>query len=121
MTAATAGAGALVYPEWAKRRPHTSPLKNACRATRCCPAVWRQGGTHQIRIHLSEAGHPVCGDKVYAKLRDGSMFEDRSAAPRLALHAIELGFKHPATEAELHWTMPLPADLAKFLQALRGG
>ncbi len=78
------------------------------------------GRTHQIRIHLSEAGHPVCGDKVYVKKRNGEMFEDKSDAPRLALHATELGFKHPATEAELHWAMPLPGDLQKFVDGLRG-
>lgn len=79
------------------------------------------GRTHQIRIHLSEAGHPVCGDKVYVKRRDGSTFEDASGAPRLALHATELGFKHPATEGDLHWSMPLPGDLAKFVEKLRTG
>jgi 23S rRNA pseudouridine1911/1915/1917 synthase len=77
------------------------------------------GRTHQIRIHLSEAGHPVCGDKVYTRKRDGTNFEDNSGAPRLALHAIELGFTHPATEAALHWSMPLPGDLAKFVEKLR--
>lgn len=79
------------------------------------------GRTHQIRIHLSEAGHPVCGDKVYAKRRDGTVYEDRSGAPRLALHATELGFAHPVSGAALHWSMPLPGDLSKFVQSLRGG
>lgn len=79
------------------------------------------GRTHQIRIHLSEAGHPVCGDKVYTRRRDGTTFEDKSGAPRLALHATELGFTHPASGAALHWSMPLPADLAKFIEKLRGG
>jgi 23S rRNA pseudouridine1911/1915/1917 synthase len=78
------------------------------------------GRTHQIRIHLSEAGHPVCGDKVYVKRRDGTAFDDASGAPRLALHATELGFTHPASGAELHWAMPLPGDLAKFVERLRG-
>jgi 23S rRNA pseudouridine1911/1915/1917 synthase len=78
------------------------------------------GRTHQIRIHLSEAGHPVCGDKVYVKRPGGEVFDDRSAAPRLALHATELGFTHPATAAPLHWSMPLPPDLAKFVERLRG-
>ncbi|MBN9118672.1 MAG: RluA family pseudouridine synthase [Planctomycetes bacterium] len=78
------------------------------------------GRTHQIRIHLSEAGHPVCGDKVYAKRPNGEIFEDKSGAPRLALHATELGFAHPATGAHLHWSMPLPADLQKFAEGLRG-
>lgn len=79
------------------------------------------GRTHQIRIHLSEAGHPVCGDKVYVKRSDATQFEDRSGAPRLALHATELGFAHPASGAELHWSMPLPPDLQKFVARLRSG
>lgn len=78
------------------------------------------GRTHQIRIHLSEAGHPVCGDKVYMKRFSGEMFADKSGAPRLALHATELGFRHPVTGAELHWTMPLPGDLAKMVERLKG-
>ncbi len=77
------------------------------------------GRTHQIRIHLSEAGHPVCGDKVYVKRANGEMFEDKSGAPRLALHATELGFEHPATGDHLHWSMPLPGDLAKFVERLK--
>ncbi len=79
------------------------------------------GRTHQIRIHLSEAGHPVCGDKVYTRKPTGEVFDDRSGAPRLALHATELGFEHPATGEHLHWTMPLPGDLQKFVDGLRGG
>ena len=77
------------------------------------------GRTHQIRIHLSEAGHPVCGDKVYVRKPNGEVFPDDSGAPRLALHATELGFEHPASGATLHWSMPLPADLAKLLGRLR--
>ena len=78
------------------------------------------GRTHQIRIHLSEAGHPVCGDKVYVKRANAEVFDDTSGAPRLALHATELGFEHPATGSHLHWAMPLPPDLAKFVERLRG-
>jgi 23S rRNA pseudouridine1911/1915/1917 synthase len=77
------------------------------------------GRTHQIRIHLAEAGHPVCGDKVYVKKPGGGVFEDNSGAPRLALHATELGFEHPVTGEHLHWTMPLPGDLQKFVEKLK--
>jgi 23S rRNA pseudouridine1911/1915/1917 synthase len=77
------------------------------------------GRTHQIRIHLAELGHPVCGDKVYVHRHDGGVYPDRSGAPRLALHAAELGFAHPLTRASMHWTMPLPADLEGFLDRLR--
>jgi 23S rRNA pseudouridine1911/1915/1917 synthase len=78
------------------------------------------GRTHQIRIHLAELGHPVCGDKVYVHRRDGTLFPDHSGAPRLALHAAELGFKHPVSGEPMHWTMPLPADLEALVERLRG-
>jgi 23S rRNA pseudouridine1911/1915/1917 synthase len=78
------------------------------------------GRTHQIRIHLAELGHPVCGDKVYIRRRDGTIAEDRSGVRRLALHATELGFKHPVTGAAMRWTMPLPADLQALLEGMRG-
>ena len=78
------------------------------------------GRTHQIRIHLAELGHPVCGEKVYNVRRDGTALPDRSGAPRLALHAAELGFTHPVAGTELHWTMPLPADLEALVERLRG-
>ena len=54
------------------------------------------GRTHQIRIHLAELGHPVCGEDVYNRTQPGEVIADRSGAPRLALHAAELGFAHPA-------------------------
>jgi 23S rRNA pseudouridine1911/1915/1917 synthase len=79
------------------------------------------GRTHQIRIHLAELGHPVCGEKVYNRSLGGDSKPDESDAPRLALHAAELGFSHPITGADLHWTMPLPADLQAFLNRLRAG
>jgi 23S rRNA pseudouridine1911/1915/1917 synthase len=78
------------------------------------------GRTHQIRIHLAELGHPVCGEKVYDRLPGGAPRPDLSGAPRLALHAAELGFAHPITGEPLHWTMPLPPDLQAFVDLLRG-
>ena len=78
------------------------------------------GRTHQIRIHLAEAGHPVCGDRVYNRRPDGSVIADDSGAPRLALHAAELGFLHPATGKEMVWDMPPPADLMRLMDRLRG-
>lgn len=77
------------------------------------------GRTHQIRIHLSEAGHPVCGDKVYHGPYATPPVLDLSGAPRLALHAAELGFVHPATQESMTFTMPLPADFEQFLRRLR--
>jgi 23S rRNA pseudouridine1911/1915/1917 synthase len=77
------------------------------------------GRTHQIRIHLAELGHPVCGEKVYNRGPGEKAVSDNSGAPRLALHAIELGFFHPFTQESMHWSMPLPPDLAGFVEKLR--
>jgi 23S rRNA pseudouridine1911/1915/1917 synthase len=78
------------------------------------------GRTHQIRIHLAELGHPVCGEKVYQRQPGQPPQPDPSAAPRLALHAAELGFLHPVTGQAMNWTMPLPPDLLEFVARLRG-
>ena len=78
------------------------------------------GRTHQIRIHLAELGHPVCGDRVYTHRVDGTRFVDDSGAPRLALHAAELGFEHPVTGKPMRWEMDLPADLQAMLERIRG-
>ena len=73
------------------------------------------GRTHQIRIHLAEEGHPILGERVYSKDYRGRVI----AAPRLMLHAFELGFEHPATGEHLHFEAPLPADLRDVLVSLR--
>ena len=76
------------------------------------------GRTHQIRIHMAESGHHVCGERVYAGGRRDAG-RDESAAPRVMLHAAELGFVHPVTGAELRFTSTLPADMRKVIAALR--
>ncbi len=77
------------------------------------------GRTHQIRIHLAERGHPICGDSVYNRQLDGSeVFPDDTNAPRIALHAEQLGFVHPITEKGVRWEMPLPDDLHELLMSL---
>jgi 23S rRNA pseudouridine1911/1915/1917 synthase len=73
------------------------------------------GRTHQIRIHLSEAGHPLVGERVYVREYPGKQIP----APRLMLHAAELGFVHPVTGTELHFTEALPADMETLVASLR--
>ena len=77
------------------------------------------GRTHQIRIHLSEAGHMLCGDSIYNRSLNGVPTLDSSNAPRQALHSATLEFKHPLTEEPLAFRMPWPADLFKWLKDLR--
>jgi 23S rRNA pseudouridine1911/1915/1917 synthase len=72
------------------------------------------GRTHQIRIHLSESGNPLVGERVYVRGFRGPLLE----APRLMLHAAELGFVHPATGREMRWEQPLPEDMRSVLARL---
>ncbi len=78
------------------------------------------GRTHQIRVHLSEAGFPLIGDPVYGRMtRDARIRDVASALGRQALHARVLGFDHPATGERVRFEAPLPADMAAALTALR--
>lgn len=72
------------------------------------------GRTHQIRIHLSEAGRPIVGEKVYIRNYKGPLIP----AYRVMLHAAELGFLHPHTHEPVKWTQPLPPDFKKRLKSL---
>lgn len=74
------------------------------------------GRTHQIRIHFAAAGHPVLGDRVY---RPRHWSEPLVAAPRQALHAGELEFRHPDGGRKLRFTAPLPEDFRALLAKLR--
>ncbi len=76
------------------------------------------GRTHQIRIHLAEAGHMLCGEKVYTHKLGEKSQRDESGAPRQALHAAELGFVHPITSEPLIWRMQLPQELADWIRGL---
>jgi 23S rRNA pseudouridine1911/1915/1917 synthase len=84
------------------------------------------GRTHQIRVHLGEAGHPILADAVYGGARREARLpaEDpvrRAAAAvgRQALHAWRLAFDHPRTGRRLALEAPIPPDLAAALAVLR--
>jgi 23S rRNA pseudouridine1911/1915/1917 synthase len=93
---------------------HVEPLEALVGATLVACRL-ETGRTHQIRIHLSEAGHPIVGERVYIRSYPGPLIE----APRLMLHAAELGFVHPATGLAMHWELPLPDDMRAVLERLR--
>ncbi len=93
---------------------HVERLETLAQATLIACRL-ETGRTHQIRIHLSEAGHPLAGDRVYGRGWRGAPID----APRLMLHAAELGFVHPATERNMQWERPLPDDMRAVLERLR--
>ncbi|MFQ3649304.1 MAG: pseudouridine synthase [Gemmataceae bacterium] len=77
------------------------------------------GRTHQVRIHLGEAGTPLCGERIYDRPLHGKPLPDGSGVSRVALHAATLGLDHPLTGKRLFWTSPLPPDLEETLKRLR--
>jgi 23S rRNA pseudouridine1911/1915/1917 synthase len=77
------------------------------------------GRTHQVRIHLGEAGTPLCGERVYDRPINGRPLPDGSKAKRIMLHAARLGFDHPATGKRMAWDSEMPADMAEVVRRLR--
>jgi len=63
------------------------------------------GRTHQIRVHLAAAGHPLAGDRRYGHRRPRKEF------PRLFLHAWKISFPHPVSGEVVEFEAPLPEDL----------
>ncbi len=97
---------------------HVEPLKRLHGATLCRVRL-ETGRTHQIRIHLSERGHPLVGETVYNR----ELYRaDRPqiSAPRLMLHAALLGFPHPVTGAPINLRTPPPDDFLAVLESLGG-
>lgn len=75
------------------------------------------GRQHQIRIHLSEQGNPLLGERVYARHYKQAMID----APRPMLHAAVLGFSHPRNGRPLHFELPPPDDFSAAQLALSEG
>ena len=73
------------------------------------------GRTHQIRVHLAHAGHPVLGDDKYGDF-DFNKALAKQGARRLFLHAGRLSLAHPVTRERLRLESPLPAEMGAFIK-----
>lgn len=85
------------------------------------------GRTHQIRVHMTHAGHGLIGDPVYGgrrklavKAYPAAGVEAARTFPRQALHAAILGFKHPVTGEMMRFEAPTPPDMANLISSLGG-
>jgi len=95
------GKAALTRVRVLKRNPESSVLE----------VRLLTGRTHQIRVHLAHAGHPVLGDDKY-----GDFALNRALkVKRLLLHAGRLSFAHPLERDRLKLASPLPAEIKAFL------
>ena len=93
---------------------HLRPIAGLAGATlvECRLETGRQ---HQIRIHLSELGHPLVGERVYIRDYAGPKIE----AMRPLLHALTLGFEHPRTAERVLFHREPPADFQAAIESLR--
>jgi len=123
------------------RTRHTGRLRTASRraitewavverfgaAATLAEVLLHTGRTHQIRVHLSEAGHPLLADALYggtrreARAPAGLAARAAAAIGRQALHAARLAFDHPRTGRRVRFEAPLPPDFRRALEVLRKG
>jgi len=84
-------------------------------------ALPETGRTHQIRVHLAHAGHPLAVDPDYGASEPLLGPDAGALLARTPLHAAELALAHPADGRALLLAAPLPPDLVRALAALREG
>lgn len=104
-------------------------VKAAVPASRLAPATpftllevtIKTGRTHQIRVHLSNEGHPIAGDDKYGDFELNRVLQKAAAGAvplkRMFLHAWSLKFNHPKLRKVVHLQAPLPPELQQFLPA----
>ena len=82
--------------------------RNAARGRTLVRLELETGRKHQVRAQLAEAGHPIVGDPRYGERRG-------ERAPRLALHGVELRFRHPRTGQVVEVRSPFPEALRRLV------
>jgi 23S rRNA pseudouridine1911/1915/1917 synthase len=88
----------------------------AFRAASLIEVKLETGRTHQIRVHMAALRHPCVADRLYGA---DPVLADRLGLTRQWLHAVRLGFAHPADGHWAEFSSAYPADLAHALEVLR--
>ena len=77
------------------------------------------GRTHQVRVHCASIGHALLGDPIYGSAPKAlKPLLNTCNFARQALHAAELGFRHPATRENVHFEASLPDDMRELIDEL---
>ena len=107
-------------PERQQAITHVRPIEAIGDAYTVVECRLETGRTHQIRIHLAERDHMLCGEKTYVRAAVGAVpTRDASGAPRHALHSARLSFAHPITGDRIERFSDWPRDLTRWLKRLR--
>ncbi len=88
----------------------------AFRGASLAEIILETGRTHQIRVHMAALRHPCAGDRLYGA---DPVFAEHLGLTRQWLHAVELGFAHPADGRRVDFSSDYPDDLAHALDVLR--
>ena len=88
----------------------------AFRGASLAEVILETGRTHQIRVHMAALRHPCAGDRLYGA---DPVFAEHLGLTRQWLHAVELGFAHPADGRRVEFSSGYPDDLARALDVLR--
>jgi 23S rRNA pseudouridine1911/1915/1917 synthase len=111
MSVVEEGSGRDAHTEWRL----VERFGNLAALVRC---ILHTGRTHQIRVHMKSAGHPLLGDSAYG-WRVDARFPRQPL--RVMLHAERLAFTHPVTGKRLDIHAPPPADFTEMIVSLGGG
>jgi len=114
--------------ESSRRAVTTWRVREAFPGAALAEVALHTGRTHQIRVHLADAGHPLLADATYGGTRrearlgpENPVRRAAEAVGRQALHAARLAFPHPRTGARVEVEAPVPPDFAAALAILRAG
>jgi 23S rRNA pseudouridine1911/1915/1917 synthase len=117
------GREAITHYEVVERFPEGSGREAVASLVEC---RLETGRTHQIRVHMAAAGHPLIGDQDYARgfITKANRLPEPLASmvrnfPRQALHAFLIAFSHPVTDNILRFDSDLPHDMATLVEAFR--
>jgi 23S rRNA pseudouridine1911/1915/1917 synthase len=98
-----------------KGREAVTHFRVLCQHSKVCQleVCLETGRTHQIRVHMSEAGFPLLRDKLYG----GNQKNNSLHMERQALHAWKIAFEHPRTKRAMFFEAPLPEDMRTEIKA----
>ena len=116
---------AVLSPQWSTEQTVPADHNGDPAAVTLAELRLETGRTHQIRVHMAAAGHPLLGDSLYNPSviplyekglpRPGVTLP--YGLPRQALHAWKLDFVHPITKGPMHVTAPVPEDMLFLLRS----